>query len=205
MRWLLLSAFEPESSPLRSRLGDVGDVSIATTGIGLVDAAIGADQAIDQHPFAAVVFVGTCGAFEDSGLAIGDVVVSRTVKLVSSLHISGAAAFPDAMARGAVSDTALVQGFVAGGCRQVDVATTLAITTNDESAASLATEADVEHLESFAVARAATMRQQPFVAVLGVANMVGSNGRREWKENHTRVSELVAERVARVIASWPKA
>lgn len=205
MRWLLLSAFEPENAPLRARLGSDANVSCATTGIGLVDAAIGADQAIDEHPFAAVVFVGTCGAFEESGLSIGDVVVSRMVKLVSPLHVSGAAAFPEAMVRGAVSDVALVQGFVAGGCRQVDVATTLAVTINDESAMSLATEADVEHLESFAVARAATMRQHPFVAVLGVANMVGRNGRHEWRENHARVSELVAERVANAITAWPKA
>jgi len=204
MRWLILSAFEPEMAPLRPLLGGAGNVAFVPVGVGLVDAAIGADRALDDHPFTAVIFVGTCGAFEESALQIGDVIVSRAAKMISPLAVEGRAAFPDALVRGVVSDAALAHQFVAAGCRHADIATTLAITTHDPSASSIATEADVEHLETFAAARAASLREHPFVAVLGVANMVGSRGRAEWRENHERVSAIVAEKVAAVIRAWPE-
>lgn len=203
MRWLILSAFEPEITPLRQQLSGMADVSFVPVGIGLVDAAIGSDRALDDHPFTAVIFVGTCGAFEESALEIGDVVVSRAAKIISPLVVKGRGAFPEPFVRGVVSDGSLAHQFVAAGCRHADIGTTLAITTHDPTASALATEADVEHLETFAAARAAAMREHPFVAVLGVANKVGSNGRAEWRENHQRVSAIVAEKVAAVIRAWP--
>ena len=78
----------------------------------------------------------------------------------------------------------------AGG-RSVDVATTLGVTTDDALAEALARGArcEVEHLEAFAVAAACAAASVPFAAVLGVANMVGSQGREQWRKNHRAASD----------------
>jgi hypothetical protein len=73
------------------------------------------------------------------------------------------------------------------------VATTLAITTDDDVAAAMgdSVQADVEHLEAFAVGRACELAGVMFSAVLGVANIVGARGREQWRENHVRVGACV--------------
>jgi nucleoside phosphorylase len=85
------------------------------------------------------------------------------------------------------------------GAGSVDVATTLAITTDDALAARLAdhTRCDVEHLEAFAVARACNARSIPLAVVLGVANIVGSGARAEWLENHRAAGDAAGAHVAR--------
>jgi nucleoside phosphorylase len=75
------------------------------------------------------------------------------------------------------------------------VATTLAITVEDAAAATVArrTGAGVEHLESYGVAVACSALGIPFIAVLGVANTVGSQGRAQWRANHESASVAAGE------------
>jgi hypothetical protein len=54
-----------------------------------------------------------------------------------------------------------------------------------------ATGAVLENLEAFSVARAAATAAGPriqFAAVLGIANRVGPDGHREWREHHRAAS-----------------
>jgi nucleoside phosphorylase len=83
-----------------------------------------------------------------------------------------------------------------------DVATTLAITTDDPLAGVLGrcTGAMVEHLEAYGVALACEARKIPFVAALGVANVVGSAGRAGWLAGHTRATQAVNALLAQWIA-----
>jgi nucleoside phosphorylase len=91
----------------------------------------------------------------------------------------------------------------ATGAAPVDVATTLGVTVGDEEAALIAeaTGAHIEHLEAHAVATATAMRGVPFAAVLGVANVVGSRAREEWRKNHVAASDAAADAVNRWLAS----
>jgi nucleoside phosphorylase len=203
---LILAAFEPELAALSRALGPartatVAGVSVAAriAGIGLAAAAAGAAAHVGELEPRAVVLVGTCGAYAGKGLAIGDVVVARHLRLVDPASLAGAAQFPEPMAISTESDGAMMHGLVAAGIRPSCVATTLAITIDDAAAARIAdgSGADVEHLEAHGVATACAARGVAFAAVLGVANLVGARGRAEWRVNHVRAEAAAAEGVLR--------
>jgi futalosine hydrolase len=198
----LLAAFDPELAPLLSspsfacepgsRNGRVGAVAVAAcaVGIGLPAAAVGAARALVEIRPRAVVLVGTCGAYPGVGLRIGDVVVSRRVHLADASMLAGNSAFPGRMATSLDAHAGLARAMAQVGARPADVANTLGITIDDAVAGQLAraTGASVEHLEAYAVASACAGCAAPFVAVLGVANLVGANARAEWVAHHEAAS-----------------
>lgn len=201
---LILAAFAPELAPLAVALGDSMSASIGgrsiearIAGIGLAAAAVGAAGHLGELMPRAALLVGTCGAYPGSGLAIGDVVVARRLLLVDPAAIAGAAQFPEPMTIAAPVHDALTEAFAALGARSCSVGTTLAITVDDAGATRIAeaTGAEVEHLEAQGVAMACAARAVPFAAILVVANVVGSRGRAEWRENHVRAETLAGERV----------
>jgi len=152
----------------------------------------------------AVVAVGTCGAYSVSKLAIGQVAIAKRVRLVDRSVLGRQAEFPPPMALVADAHPGMAESILrATGGTPVDVATTLSVTVGDEEAALIAdaTGAHVEHLEAHAMATASAMKGLPFAAVLGVANVVGSRARAEWRRNHVAASGAVADAVFRWLAS----
>jgi nucleoside phosphorylase len=204
---LILSAHVPELSGLRSTLGpDLSgtcgghEVIARAVGIGLVAAARGAALALRSHfePRAAV-FVGTCGAYAGRGVAVDEVVVARRILLVSTAETEARGAFPAPMRTELEASGPLVDALAATASHAVTVATTLTVTTDDALAANVAARrgCDVEHLEAFAVAEACLEAQVPFAIVLGVANLVGSTAREQWKQNHLSAGSAAASLVVR--------
>jgi nucleoside phosphorylase len=206
---LVLAAFPPELAPLRSALGDGlrhpfggHDVAAESVGIGLATAAAGAAMRLVALRPRGVVLIGTCGAYEGA-LPLGGVAIARRVVLADSAVSRREAAYPEPMSTSVSADRALGESLVAHGGRLVDVATTLAVTTDDALAALLAssTSCQVEHLEAYAVAAACAAQGVPFVAALGVANGVGARGREEWRQNHRAASAAAVS----VLTSWMRA
>jgi len=204
---LVVAAFDPELEPLRRVLGArfrarVGELDVAAraVGIGLPDAAVGAAGHLAAVTAPVVVMLGTCGAYAGSPLALESVVASRRIQLADALALGGGAQYPASMRTAIDSDPALAAAMVALGALPADVAATLAITVDDGAAASLRdrTGAWVEHLEAFAVATACQRAGRRFVAVLGVANVVGSRARDEWKAHNVAASSAAAA----VVAAW---
>lgn len=203
---LVVAAFAPELVALQALLGttmrsEVGALVVAAkpVGIGLVAAATGMTARLAVSRPRAVVLVGTCGAYPETGLAIGDVVVARSVWLVEPAVVAEEAAFPEPMSARVESHSAMSAAIAAAGARSEDVATTLGITTSDTLAARLAesSETAVEHLEAFAVATACAQENVPFAAALGVANAVGSRGRAEWRQHHVDAATAAASYIVR--------
>jgi len=209
VRVFCASAYVPELSGLRSLLGDglagrtgAVDVIARTLGIGVVAAAATTTAALRDVAIDAVVFVGTCGAYAGRGLSVGDVVVGRRVRLVSTAMSEGRAAIPAPM-RANHETGELSDALARFGARKVDIATTLAITTDDLLAARVAegSGCDVEHLEAFAVAHASAAAGVPCAIVLGVANLVGSGARGEWQRNHHTAGEAAGACILRWLES----
>jgi futalosine hydrolase len=191
---LFVAAFEPELSKLREIRTSVWAVPV---GIGLPAAAVGTARALSGRSPKAVVLLGTCGAFPGRGLAVGDVVVATGVRLGSAAAARGEGAMPAPMVEVLPCDSTVLR--VPG--KSVQVATTLAVTTTAGLAAAMteSTGCDVEHLEAYAIALACRAAGVPFMAVLVVANEVGSEGRAQWAEHHQRVSDALAEVVNGVL------
>jgi nucleoside phosphorylase len=204
---LLLAAFHPELAPLRGVLGEglrarVGGQNIVAgvVGIGATLAAAGAAMQLARESPRLVVALGSCGAYAGAGLGIGEVVVSRRVRLASGWAADRLAQFPEPMSIVADSHPGLVDSLARAGAKPVDVAATLAITTDDAAAARLSahTGAAVEHLEAHGVAVACAAVGVAFAAVLGVANMVGSSARDEWRLHHREAAAATAD----VLVRW---
>jgi futalosine hydrolase len=210
---LVLAAFGPELTGLEGVLrpkpkGDGSGAGVgralvcaAAVGIGLVEAARGTASRLHEGRPRAVVLIGTCGAYPQTGLSIGSVVVARSALLVEPVVVRGCAAFPEGMPVRLSTHRPITDALAARGARVVDVATTLAVTTDDTLATALGECGGVEHLEAFAVASACAKDQIPFAAVLAVANRVGSSGRSEWRANH----EAAGSAAARYVARWIEA
>lgn len=205
---LLLAAFHPELAPLRSALGDgmrarLGgrDVAARVVGIGLPMAAAGAAMQLVEMQPKAVVLLGTCGAYVGGGVALGEVIAARRVRLVDHGVARGVAQFPDPMSVTTDAHPATLQTLVRAGARAADVATTLAITVDDATAALIAgaAGAQVEHLEAYGVAAACAARGVPFGAALGVANTVGARARDEWRKHHRAAAAAAVDAVLRCV------
>ncbi len=205
---LVVAAFAPELAGFEALVAGVTlEVASGPVGIGLVAAASGtAERLVELARLRdrgglprGVVLVGTCGAYPESGLSVGDVISGRDVLLCEPSVVEGRAAFPDPMPVRLGAHPSMRDALALGGARLADIATTLAVTTDDALAARLAAHAAVEHLEAFAVATASAAKRVPFCAVLGVANPVGSKGRAEWRAHHDAAGRAAAGHVARWI------
>ena len=199
---LLVAAFPPELERLEATLGgglsaEVHGMRVVAraVGIGIVSAAVGTTSVLREVAPRAVVFIGTCGGYAVEGAPrIGEVAVAREAVLVDPTCVEDRAAIPEAMTLRLPSGQALQDGLTRGGAVSVAVATTLAITTDDDLARviSRASGCLVEHLEAFAVASACQSAGVPFGAVLGVANVVGGRAREEWLRHHRAAASAAA-------------
>ncbi|MET0595374.1 MAG: hypothetical protein ABW133_21935 [Polyangiaceae bacterium] len=206
---LVVAAHPPELAGLTALLGEslrgeVGPLRVVTeaVGIGLVAAAAGTAMAIATHRPRCVVLVGTCGAYPRRGaaLAIGDVIVARRLHLASTAAVDTRGAFPAPMLVATETDDSLSRGLAEEKSRRADIATTLAITTDDDLANLVGDKlsCETEHLEAFAVATACARAEVPFAAALGVANRVGTSARQEWLRHHLDAGRAATD----VVAAW---
>lgn len=191
---LVAAAWEPELERFRALARKDLEISVRvdTVGIGLVDATLGMARCVARHSPAEVMLIGTCGAAPDEGLAIGEVVVARSVRLVDPAVVEGRAAMPYA-ADAVPLDEAMIDQVLAAGAREATIVNPLGITTDDALAAKLAALGKVEHLEAYGVARACQTASIRCAIVLGVANIVGAKGRDEWRANHVAASARAGE------------
>ena len=84
MRTLIAAAYPPELERLAALMPAAmarGRVMTRALGIGLVEAAAGAERAVMELQPERLLLVGTAGALPGSGLAIGDVVVAEAAFL----------------------------------------------------------------------------------------------------------------------------
>jgi nucleoside phosphorylase len=204
---LILAAFHPELAPLRSVLGEalrahVGRAQVAACAVGIglpVSAAATAAHLGELRP-AAVLAIGTCGAYPGTALQIGQVVVARRIRLADASALRGHSQFPEPMSITVDAPPHLVDALTrATGAPAVDVATTLAITVDDPTAERIAhaTGAQVEHLECYGVATACAMRGVAFGALLAVANMVGAQARTQWRIHQKEAAQAAADAAIR--------
>ena len=208
---LVVSAFAPELAPLKRWLaGPAGRgfksiVHLIPVGIGAIDAAVGAAEAVAQTAPDVVLFVGTGGSY-GSRPAIGDVAIAARIRLVSTAALRAQGYLPKPMHVLDATDAPLRRELLlsAGGLGCVtDVATPLGITTAPPLVELVAgkTRADVENLEVFGVARAVSRARLPFGALLGITNRVGPRAHAEWLEHQEKATASACA----VAASWLEA
>jgi nucleoside phosphorylase len=205
-RFCVVSAWRPELAPLRARLSPSmrRELILAEIGVGLVEAAAGTARLIAEHQPALILLVGTAGAYpggRDEVPLGAAVAVDRTILLPDAL--AGKHAYlPGAVPVSARGTPALTKALcAAAGLTKSDVACPLSITASKRAAeiARRRSGCQLENLECFAVARAATIARIPFAGVLGVANHVGPAGHREWKKHAARAAAAACDAVVALL------
>jgi purine-nucleoside phosphorylase len=180
---LLLSAFAPELAGLDSQ-PPPGWVA-ATTGIGAIAAALETARLVREIRPARVLFLGTCGAYDDR-LAVGDLLAAGSALATSVEEAEGRAYRPEAE----VTRWRATWGLPLPAH---DVAVPPAITRSLEGARILSRLAAAEHLELTGVFAACAAAGVPVASALGVANRVGPDTHAEWRREHARVSAALVE------------
>lgn len=182
-RALLLAAFPPELAGLDVR--PPHGWRVACTGIGAVSAAVETHRQLVLERPSRVLFVGTCGSY-DERLAPGDFIAVSEVVASSLDELEGRAARPRA------ERVAWRAGWVPPLPARV-VAVTPGVTMSGDGARAMLSVAAAEHLELSGVFAACEAEGVPAGAALAVANRVGPSAHEEWKARHAEVSKgLVA-------------
>jgi len=201
---LILAAHEPELEPLRRRLAAAGraDVPCHPVGVGLVAAAAGTARLLAELQPAAVLLTGSGGLYPDAGpFRAAEVVVGSELRLLDSACLQGQAALPPPLRSELGTDGGRrTELLAAGAARALAIGTTLGITTDDALAARLARSGrcQVENLETHGVAQACHDAGVPVSVLLGITNLVGSQGRAQWRSHAGAAAEACAE----VIVRW---
>lgn len=185
---LLLAAFPPE-------LADLGEAPpagwvTACTGVGALAAAVATTRLIAEHRPTRVLFLGTCGAYDDR-LPLGECLAASLVLAISLEELAGAAYRPE------IERTRWTPGWELPLPAHA-VAVPPAITRTEQGAQRLATVAAAEHLELSGVFEACLQAVVPVAAALVVVNRTGPEAHAQWKANHAAGSRaLVAALRAR--------
>ena len=180
---LLLAAFPPELAGLDQ--APPPGWRVACTGVGALSAAVTTAGLLAALTPGRVLFVGTCGAY-DERLRVGDLISASDALAVSLDVLEGRAYRPEIeVVRWPSTHPAAFPSHT--------VAVPPGITRTLEGARLLAPLAAAEHLELTGVFAACLAAGIPCSAALAVANRVGPEANLEWRANHERVSRALME------------
>lgn len=165
---------------------ELGDLPGMVVGVGAVIAAARASAIIAELKPDSILLIGTAGAYP-GGPPIGSVISSRTTGLRSGVTAMGLGYTPRPPAPIEGSPAMMAKLTI----EHHNVLTVPAVTTDETLAKRLADGYTVEHLEAFGVAAAAREVGIPFLAVLGIANIVGPDAHIEWLANRDDAQNAV--------------
>jgi nucleoside phosphorylase len=186
---LLLAAFAPELAGLDA--APPPGWRVALTGVGALSAAVATARLLAERPCSRLLFVGTCGAY-DERLSVGDL-LSASAALTASLDVLEGRAY-----RAGPEQVRWPAGWTLPFPTH-EVAVTPGVTCTAGGARRLAALAAAEHLELTGVFAAAAAAGVPVAAALAVANRVGPDAHAEWMANHARVSRALIEALGPVL------
>jgi nucleoside phosphorylase len=178
---------------------ELGDLPGAVVGVGPVVAAASAAAHLARRAPAAVLLIGTAGAYP-GGPAIGSVVASARLGLacgVDALGLGYTPRPPPVLA----GDPDLLDALDALGPVRCDVLTVSAISTDRELVRRLAEGWAVEHLEAYGVALACREAGVPFAAVLGISNDVGPDAHAQWLAHRDGAQRAARDVAARLLGA----
>lgn len=173
---------------------ELGDLPGRTVGIGPVVAAASTARILASLQPDAVVLVGTAGSYR-GGPPIGRACVAARVGLADGAAAMGLGYVPRPPAPIPCDPRLLARTDLP----RHDVLTTGAITTDPLLAERMADGWQVEHLEAYGVACACAAAEVPFLAILGIANVVGPDAHVQWLTHRNEAQDAARDATAALI------
>jgi purine-nucleoside phosphorylase len=187
---LLLAAFAPELGPLAGAPPPGWET--ATVGVGAISAAAATARLLVERRPEAVLFLGTCGRYDDR-LALYDCLWASEAIATSLEEVRGGAYRPGI-------ERVRWAATLPGPLPSQAVAVPPAITSTREGAALLSSVAPAEHLELTGVFAACHGAGLPCAGALVVVNDVGPEAQVQWQAHHAEGSLRLVE--ALMASGW---
>jgi len=184
---LLLAAFPPELAGMDAC--PPPGWRVGCTGVGALTAAVATARLLTALKPGRVLFVGTCGAY-DQRLAIGDCLRASDALAISLDVLEGRAYLPESEVHRWPATLASVLPIP---FPPMSVAVPPGITRTLAGALRLSEFAAAEHLELTGVFAACHGAGIPCGAALAVANQVGPEAHGQWLENHEWASRALMQ------------
>ena len=181
---------------LAAVIEELGDLPGSVVGIGPISAAAASARIVAEQAPRAVVLVGTAGAYP-GGPKTGSVIASATLGWsygVAAMGLGYVPRPPQPLQASAELLSKLT-------CEHHAVLTTGAVTTDPTLAGRLSDGFSVEHMEAYGVARACADVGLPFVAILGIANVVGPDAHAEWLANRDAAQDAARDTARTLLAA----
>ena len=175
---------------------ELGDLDGEVVGVGPVVAAATAARILERRKPDRVALVGTAGSY-DGGPPVGAAIAAARVGMSYGVATLGLGYVPRAP-QPVDGDREMLETL---GLPRHNVLTVGAVTTEALLAERLSDGWTVEHLEAFAVAWACKELRIPFVAVLGIANTVGSDAHVQWLTNRDAAQQAARDALAPLFAA----
>jgi len=207
---LVIAALDSELSLLKSELkalpvgqvagqtylrGNIGDLTVLLSAVrvGVVSAALTLGGLIAGLPVGSVIMCGSAGAFDNSGLKIGDVAVA-SAEILAELGLcqgpgygSGTALGLDGLDQEIALDREITEALVqaAADVAQARVVKSLTVVGVSADVSQGRTRADrfaagMENMEGYAAAVAGIRWGIPVGEVRGISNQVGNRDKTTW-------------------------
>ena len=173
---------------------ELGELPGRTVGIGPVVAAASTAHILASLQPDAVVLIGTAGSYR-GGPSIGRACVASRVGLADGAAAMGLGYVPRPPAPIPCDARLLARTDLP----QHDVLTTGAITTDPLLAERMADGWQVEHLEAYGVACACAAADVPFLAILGIANVVGPDAHVQWLTHRNEAQDAARDAAAALL------
>lgn len=180
---LIVSAISSELKFLKIETNNKSILTIPV-GIGPIDAAFHTEKLIQTHQPKQIYFIGTAGAYPNSYLSIGDVVLGNHY-IFADGSISQLSSYqPSVMVTEVDGGAQCLTKFERFHVKNGAVLNPPGITQSNELANHLKAffKVSAENLEVFGVARVCQSHHIPFQSVLGISNQVGDLAHEEWKQ-----------------------
>ncbi len=195
----LCSAWEEELQALRdkdlyldARLIQAGQgLLLRTLGIGYVQAALSLQKIIRDEPqIQEIIFVGTCGSYNDK-YKIGDLLNISSVTFLERGAIEGSGYLVSGLKPLSYNSA----GLVSEDFEQAPCLSSLEISSKATKILDYYHyDAAVENMELLGVAKVASDAALPWRALLAVSNYTNAKAHEDWLREHKRVSALIASR-----------
>jgi futalosine hydrolase len=188
VKTLICIATALEGASLRDRIGPSRDVRIIETGVGLVNASHAATVAILSERPDAIIICGIGGAYQSSGLAVGDVACAE-LEIYGDLGAQSPSGFLDMSALGfpvVAGATPLFNELplqIFPTPRRARFVTVSTCTGTDTVAREIErrTRGAVENMEGAAIVHVAHLHDIHVGEIRGVSNMVANRDKASWR------------------------
>ncbi|PCI30640.1 MAG: hypothetical protein COB67_01435 [SAR324 cluster bacterium] len=172
---------------------------LAAVGVGYLEAAIRLQQLLTSFPqVRQVLFCGTGGIYQETeGLNIGELYLCQETILCDGAAELGFSKYVPILPHQAIpADLEL-----AIPCKKVRVVTALTLTTDDNLSNVIAqnTGGEVENMELYGIASLCQQLRIPWAGLLAITNRVGSQGHKQWLENHRHLEIKAGKMLAKYV------